>query len=155
MGTGSHKPLKTVTIFNLWLIRSANLYFYFGIFCSPKQTVGVFWHNAAETWVDISNSKDANVVSSLVNLVSGHSSDSSVETHFMSESGVIDLFVFLGPTPKKAVQQYTALTGTAPLPQVQASTGIALFGYSRVFTFFSTSPWDTISAVGTTMTRTT
>lgn len=37
----------------------------------PENTVGVFWMNAAEMWVDIFNSKDANVVSSIVNLVSG------------------------------------------------------------------------------------
>ncbi len=24
--------------------------------CSWSKTVGVFWHNAAETWVDITNS---------------------------------------------------------------------------------------------------
>jgi mannosyl-oligosaccharide alpha-1,3-glucosidase len=33
--------------------------------------VGVFWHNAAETWVDVANIADGTVVSSLVNLVTG------------------------------------------------------------------------------------
>lgn len=68
--------------------------------------------------MDITNSKDANVVSSLVNLVSGNKAESNVDAHFMSESGVVDLFVFLGPTPKDVVRQYATLTGTAPLPQV-------------------------------------
>lgn len=58
------------------------------------------------------------MVSSLVNLVSGHKTDNRVDTHFMSESGVVDLFVFMGPTPRDAVRQYAAITGTAPLPQV-------------------------------------
>ncbi|XP_074037232.1 neutral alpha-glucosidase AB [Leptinotarsa decemlineata] len=84
---------------------------------SPKHTVGVFWHNAAETWVDINNSKDGNVMSSLVNLVSGSKSESSVEAHFMSESGVVDLFVLMGPSPRDTVRQYASLTGVAPLPQ--------------------------------------
>ncbi|KAJ8944816.1 hypothetical protein NQ318_013152 [Aromia moschata] len=84
---------------------------------SLKHTVGVFWHNAAETWVDINNSKDGNVMSSLVNLVSGTKTENSVEAHFMSESGIIDLFVLMGPKPKDAVKQYALLTGVAPLPQ--------------------------------------
>lgn len=79
----------------------------------------MFWNNAAETWVDINNSKDANVVSSLVNLVSGNKVDNQVDTHFMSESGVFDLFVFMGPSLKDAVKQYAVITGTAPIPQVR------------------------------------
>ncbi|KAK4873323.1 hypothetical protein RN001_015352 [Aquatica leii] len=85
---------------------------------SPSHTVGVFWNNAAEMWVDITNSKDGNVVSSLVSLVSGQKQEMHVDAHFMSESGLlVDLFVFLGPTMQKAVQQYTKLTGSAPIPQ--------------------------------------
>lgn len=38
----------------------------------------------------------------------------------MVESGVLDLFVLLGPTPQKVVQQYVKLTGTAHLPQLWA-----------------------------------
>ncbi len=34
----------------------------------------------------------------------------------MSESGIMDFFVLLGPTPKKVFSQYTYLTGTTPLP---------------------------------------
>ncbi|XP_063910431.1 neutral alpha-glucosidase AB isoform X3 [Zophobas morio] len=84
---------------------------------SDKNTVGAFWHNAAETWVDIGNSKDTNVVSSIVNLVSGHQPENTVDAHFMSESGVFDLFILMGPTPKDTVRQYASLTGVAPLPQ--------------------------------------
>lgn len=84
---------------------------------SSTNTVGAFWLNAAETWVDIKNSKDTNVVSSLVNLVSGNKNENSVDAHFMSESGIVDLFILMGPTPKDAVKQYATLTGVAPLPQ--------------------------------------
>lgn len=79
---------------------------------SPKYTVGIFWHNAAETWVDVNNSKDGNVMSSLVNLVSGSKSETNVNIHFMSESGILDMFILMGPTPKDAVKQYASLTGT-------------------------------------------
>jgi alpha 1,3-glucosidase len=36
----------------------------------------------------------------------------------MVESGLLDLFVLLGPTPTEVVRQYVSLTGTAHLPQV-------------------------------------
>ncbi|KAB0792317.1 hypothetical protein PPYR_14276 [Photinus pyralis] len=84
---------------------------------SAQHTVGVFWQNAAEMWVDVTNSKDGNVVSSIVSLVSGQKQDVHIDTHFMSESGVVDLFVFLGPTMRNVAQQYAKITGTAPLPQ--------------------------------------
>lgn len=59
-------------------------------------------------------------MSSIVNLVSGTKSDNSVEAHFMSESGVIDMFILMGPKPKDAIRQYASLTGVAPLPQVNS-----------------------------------
>lgn len=62
------------------------------------------------------------MVSSLVNLVSGQASESRVDVHFMSESGVVDLFVLMGPTPKDCAKQYAQLTGVAPLPQVIINT---------------------------------
>lgn len=62
-------------------------------------TAGVFLHNAAEQWIDVSYSKNPT-------------------THFMAEGGTLDLFVLLGPTPKDVVRQFTNLTGKAVLPQV-------------------------------------
>lgn len=58
------------------------------------------------------------MVSSIVNLVSGQGTPSQIDTHFMSESGIIDFFVLMGPTPADVLRQYAALTGVAPLPQV-------------------------------------
>lgn len=81
-----------------------------------RQTAGVFWLNSAETWIDVAKPDGENVVSSLVNLVSGSGQEPQVDTHFMSESGIIDVFFLLGPKPIDAFKQYTALTGTAPLP---------------------------------------
>ena len=39
-----------------------------------------------------------------------------VDTHWMSESGVIDIYLMMGPTPDDVFKQYGLLTGTAQLP---------------------------------------
>lgn len=62
-----------------------------------NRTTGVFWHNSADTFVDIHDTKTA---------------------HFISEAGVIEVFVLLGPTPNEAFSQYTTLTGVAGLPPI-------------------------------------
>lgn len=83
-------------------------------------TVGALWLNAAETWVDIhSSTADKSVLASLVDHLRT-SEVPQVDTHFMSESGVIDLFLFLGPTPADVFRQNAYLTGTAPLPPLFA-----------------------------------
>lgn len=66
-----------------------------------KRSSGVFWLNSAQTYIDVDT-------------------DEGVQAYFISESGAIDLFILTGPTLEKAVQQYTKLTGTAPLPQLFA-----------------------------------
>lgn len=38
------------------------------------------------------------------------------QTHWFSESGVPDIFVFFGPTPKDIVRQYVSLTGAPMMP---------------------------------------
>ncbi|XP_063543327.1 neutral alpha-glucosidase AB isoform X2 [Cydia strobilella] len=80
-----------------------------------KRTTGVFWHNSAETWVDVVNYAEGTVVSSLVNLVTG-GQKKQVDARFMSESGIVDMFVMLGNRPKDVFRQYTRLTGVMPLP---------------------------------------
>lgn len=75
-------------------------------------SVGVFWLNGAETWVDITKSSTAANKMSL-----GIAGSTSTETHWISESGLLDVFVFLGPTPKDVLHQYTSLTGYTQLPQ--------------------------------------
>ncbi|EDV47634.1 neutral alpha-glucosidase AB [Drosophila erecta] len=85
----------------------------------PQRTAGVYWQNAAETWVDIQTS-ETNVVSSLVNFVSGSRKSPPPAAHFMSESGIVDAFIMLGPKPMDTFRQYSALTGTHELPQLFA-----------------------------------
>ena len=62
-----------------------------------KKTAAIFWHNSADTFIDIHDMKNA---------------------HFMSEVGIIDVFVLLGPKPHDTFKQYTKLTGVAGLPQL-------------------------------------
>ena len=40
------------------------------------------------------------------------------DTHWMSESGVIDLFIMLGPRTPDIFRQYASLTGYTVLPPV-------------------------------------
>lgn len=75
-------------------------------------TVGVFWLNAAETWIDVVKSKSTANPLSL-----GIGSSTDTKTHWFSESGLLDVFVFLGPTPKDVVGAFTGLTGYTQLPQ--------------------------------------
>uniref|UniRef100_A0A0A9X6S5 Glucosidase II subunit alpha n=1 Tax=Lygus hesperus TaxID=30085 RepID=A0A0A9X6S5_LYGHE len=81
---------------------------------SEERSSGVFWLNPSETWVDVKSGSD-NVVSSIVNLMGG-GQETAVESHFMSESGNIDVFLLFGPRPENVFRQYTLLTGTAPVP---------------------------------------
>ncbi|GMF72942.1 unnamed protein product [Aspergillus oryzae var. brunneus] len=78
----------------------------------PGSTVGVFWLNAAETWVDIVKS-----TSSANPLSLGVNSKTDTQSHWFSESGQIDVFVFLGPTPQDISKKYGELTGYTQLPQ--------------------------------------
>ena len=54
-------------------------------------------------------------------------------THWISESGIIDLFVFVGPTAKNVFSQYASLTGLAPLPPVRLSELFTVIQVARRF----------------------
>ena len=75
-------------------------------------TVGVFWLNGAETWVDIVKER-----SSANPLSLGVGAKTTTHTHWMSESGQLDVFVFLGPSPEKISKDFGQLTGYPQLPQ--------------------------------------
>ncbi|KAF2743555.1 glycoside hydrolase family 31 protein [Sporormia fimetaria CBS 119925] len=75
-------------------------------------TVGVFWLNAAETWVDVTKHKS--IPNPLSLGILGHT---DTQTHWISESGILDVFVFLGPTPQDLTRQYGELTGYTAMPQ--------------------------------------
>ncbi|KAI9697516.1 MAG: hypothetical protein M1820_007782 [Bogoriella megaspora] len=75
-------------------------------------TVGILWLNAAETWIDIVKAKSAANVMSL-----GVAGTTDTQTHWFSEAGIFDAFVFLGPTPQSISKVYGELTGYTQLPQ--------------------------------------
>ncbi|KAH7135003.1 glycosyl hydrolases family 31-domain-containing protein [Dendryphion nanum] len=75
-------------------------------------TVGVFWLNAAETWIDVTKTRTSANPLSL-----GTKGHTDTQTHWISESGLLDVFVFLGPTPSDLTRQYGELTGYTAMPQ--------------------------------------
>ncbi|KAJ7655561.1 glycoside hydrolase family 31 protein [Mycena polygramma] len=66
---------------------------------SADSTVGIFHAVGSETWIDVA-----------------HASDKSTQTHWISESGILDVFLMPGPTPADIFAQYSRLTGTPVLP---------------------------------------
>lgn len=59
-----------------------------------------------------------NFFSKIADLVKGNTEMAQMDTHWFSESVVIDIFVMLGPRPKDVFKQYAALTGSTELPPV-------------------------------------
>ena len=74
-------------------------------------TVGLFWHNPTETYVDIKKRVVA---------ASHAASRPGVASRWISESGVWDLSLIPGPAPKAVIARYTSLTGTQALPPLWA-----------------------------------
>jgi hypothetical protein len=57
------------------------------------KTAGVLWLNTAETYIDIEDGRDT-------------VGNPKKDTHWLSESGVIDAFLFPGPEPNQLFYQY-------------------------------------------------
>ncbi|XP_014903252.1 neutral alpha-glucosidase AB isoform X1 [Poecilia latipinna] len=90
---------------------------------NAQRTMGIFWLNAAETWVDISsNTAGKTVFGKMLDYVQGSSETPQTDVRWISESGIIDVFLMLGPTPRDVFSQYASLTGTQAFPPL-ASLG--------------------------------
>ncbi|XP_016890009.1 neutral alpha-glucosidase C isoform X2 [Cynoglossus semilaevis] len=83
----------------------------------PHRTLGVFWLNASETFVNI-NSSDSQ--DDQTPPVKRRRTQPLTDVHFLSESGVIDCMVLLGPSPQQVFRQYAQLTGFQALPPLFA-----------------------------------
>lgn len=87
-------------------------------------TVGVFLVSGSETWIDITKAPTPkNVISAFKkdpNSPDQGPSPTTTSTHWMAESGILDLYIFLGPSSNDIFQQYSSLTGKTPLPQLFA-----------------------------------
>uniref|UniRef100_A0A8C6TYH7 Glucosidase, alpha; neutral C n=1 Tax=Neogobius melanostomus TaxID=47308 RepID=A0A8C6TYH7_9GOBI len=66
---------------------------------SSNRTLGVFWLNASETFGDSASP------------VKRRRTEPHTDLHWLSESGIIDCRVLLGPQPKQVFSQYAQLTG--------------------------------------------
>ncbi|EGT43911.1 CBN-AAGR-4 protein [Caenorhabditis brenneri] len=89
---------------------------------NKKRSVGALWLNAAETWVDI-ESTTADKGSLANEVLDSDTKPRQVpqqNVRFYSESGVIDIFITLGPQPNDIYRQLAALTGVTPLPPIFA-----------------------------------
>uniref|UniRef100_A0A8C1KJB0 Glucosidase, alpha; neutral AB n=2 Tax=Cyprinus carpio TaxID=7962 RepID=A0A8C1KJB0_CYPCA len=90
---------------------------------NTQRTMGIFWLNAAETWVDISsNTAGKTVFGKMLDFVQGSSEKPQTDVRWISESGIIDVFIMLGPKPSDVFSQYASLTGTQSFPPL-ASLG--------------------------------
>lgn len=69
----------------------------------PGATAGFFWLNGAETWIDVTKRKQAKEI--------------TTETHWISESGIMDLFLFPGPDAPTIFEQFGRMTGFTAMPQ--------------------------------------
>uniref|UniRef100_A0A8C7MZK3 Glucosidase II alpha subunit a n=1 Tax=Oncorhynchus kisutch TaxID=8019 RepID=A0A8C7MZK3_ONCKI len=74
---------------------------------NTHRTMGLFWLNAAETWVDVSSGQ-------------GSSEVPQTDVRWISESGIIDVFIMLGPRPNDVFTQYSSLTGTQAFPPLSS-----------------------------------
>ena len=72
-------------------------------------TTGLLWLNSAETFIDVSDGSSGGGLLS--------SGTPQKDTHWMSESGVLDAYLLPGPTPSALFAQYAALTGAPALPR--------------------------------------
>ncbi len=106
-GDGAHykEPyrLYNLDVFEYELDETMSLYGEVPLIVSQSKssgTVGVFWFNPTETFIDVEVATESK----------------STKTHWISESGIIDLFLLPGPNPETLYRQYASLTGRMPLP---------------------------------------
>ena len=84
---------------------------------------GVFWNNPSEMWIDITSSKaDRSTLGKIVDFVTQDDTVPQMDTRWVAESGVFDMYVMMGPAPYDVFRQYASLTGTTALPPVRLIT---------------------------------
>ncbi|CAG8521039.1 16051_t:CDS:10, partial [Dentiscutata erythropus] len=78
-------------------------------------SAAILWLNSSDTWIDITKSKENK--HNIFGLLNSGKSINSTNTHWFSETGIIDVFAFLGKTSSEIFRQYGLLTGFTALPQ--------------------------------------
>ncbi|ODV98038.1 hypothetical protein PACTADRAFT_47860 [Pachysolen tannophilus NRRL Y-2460] len=83
-------------------------------------SVGVFWVNGADTWVDVNKIYDGDDVNEQrqqqQQQVLSSKKEKKTSTHWMSENGIIDLVIMVGKTPSEVNSKYGLVTGFTKLP---------------------------------------
>ncbi|XP_020762458.2 neutral alpha-glucosidase C isoform X10 [Odocoileus virginianus] len=75
------------------------------------RTLGIFWLNASETLVEIKTEPAVKYTLTQMGPVAAKQKvGSRTDVHWMSESGIIDVFLLTGPTPSDVFKQYSYLT---------------------------------------------
>ncbi|TKY88728.1 hypothetical protein EX895_002359 [Sporisorium graminicola] len=74
---------------------------------SKDRAVSIFWLNGAETWIDLHKTNSA----------SSKSSNVDSHSHFFSESGILDLFIFTSADAQTNMAHFTKMVGRTVLPQ--------------------------------------
>nr|XP_025854319.1 neutral alpha-glucosidase C isoform X2 [Vulpes vulpes] len=98
------------------------------------RTLGIFWLNASETLVEINTEPAVKYTLTQMGPVAAKQKiRCRTDVHWMSESGIIDVFLLTGPTPSDIFKQYSYLTGLSSYldftnPKVRE-------WYSGLFTF--------------------
>ncbi|CCE61935.1 hypothetical protein TPHA_0B02620 [Tetrapisispora phaffii CBS 4417] len=72
------------------------------IAANPTSSIGVFWVNAADTWVDINYKED------------------KISSHWISENGIVDVVLLFSKSVAGITEQFTTLTGKPQLPLLSA-----------------------------------
>uniref|UniRef100_A0A668S0E2 Glucosidase, alpha n=1 Tax=Oreochromis aureus TaxID=47969 RepID=A0A668S0E2_OREAU len=85
----------------------------------PDRTLGVFWLNASETFINIQYSPSDHQ-DDKTPPVKRRRAEPQTDVHWLSESGMIDCMVLLGPSPQQLFAQYAQLTGYQALPPLFA-----------------------------------
>ncbi|KAI7904128.1 glycosyl hydrolases family 31-domain-containing protein [Cokeromyces recurvatus] len=84
-------------------------------------STGIFWMNPSETWIDIVKTNTEGLKGAVQKVFSSNKNQAtSTQTHWISEAGVLDVFVFFGPSTKDVLHQYSTLTGKPAMPQMFA-----------------------------------
>ena len=81
---------------------------------SAAHDSSLLWVNSADTWTDLLHLKQGQMT-----------------TNFVSESGVLELFMFTTESPKKQLKNLATITGYAPLPLIE-SLGYHFSKYAEV-----------------------
>ncbi|CAI5760074.1 unnamed protein product [Candida verbasci] len=66
----------------------------------PEVSLGIFWVNSADTYIDINKGKDSSLV------------------HFMSENGILEFIIIIEEKPQLVNYQYGKITGFSTLPNL-------------------------------------